>query len=253
MIDTIKVGIPLSESQLNKLLELVASVNQWQWVQYHPQSGDLRFLRLRGIAEADQNSFHRNIHWDIPDRYRTDDTFLTVELSLPKFTYGHNIHLLYGWIDALKDLKKQFEKELHCRFPDVLEWRVRRVDSCYTWRCPSQLTAQNLLDSLKRLRYPRKEPTIRPESIFFKGNTYSLKIYLKLPEFKVHDMKELIKGKANLEWVNHLENLATGVIRIEATLRQKYLERKNIKTIADLVKPITWVEWQLDFEVENFD
>lgn len=265
MIDTIKVGIPLSASQLSKLLKLVANGNRWQWVQFHPKSGDLRFLRLKGVADADQNSFHRNINWDIPDRYTPEltnqetgevdyKTFLTIELSLPKFTYGHNIHLLYGWFDALKDLKKQFEKQLHCRFPDILQWRIRRLDTCYAWRCPSQATAQDLLDSLKRLRYPRKTPTIWNDAIFFKGNTYSLKFYLKLPEFEVHDMKALIKGKANLDWVNHLQKQATGVIRIEATLRQKYLERKGIKTVADLIQPLTWVEWQLDSEKpDNWD
>lgn len=252
MLDTIKVGIPVSQGQHSKLLKTISSGDQWQWVQYQPQSGELRFLRLQGSAEVDKNSYHRNIKWHLPDHYRADEAFLTVELSLPKFTYGHNIHLLYEWINALKDLKKQFEKRLKCRFCDVSEWRIRRVDVCYAWRCPSQETAQGLLDSLKRLRYPRKEPTIYPESILFIGNTYSLKIYLKLPEFRTHDMKELIKSKASLEWVDHLEKLATGVLRVEATLRQKYLDKKGIKAVGDLAKPVHWVEWEDRDEIEDF-
>jgi hypothetical protein len=252
LLDTIKVGVPVSQGQHEKLLKLVSSGDQWQWVQFQPQSGELRFLRLKGSAEVDHNSYHRNINWHLPDHYRADEAFLTVELSLPKFTYGHNIHLLYEWVNSLKDLKKQFEKRLSCRFRDVSEWRIRRVDVCYAWRCPSQETAQGLLDSLKRLRYPRKEPVIYPDSITFTGSTYSFKVYLKLPEFKAHDMKELIKAKASLEWVNHLEKLATGVLRVEATLRQKYLDKKGIKTVGDLAKPVHWIEWEDRDEIEDF-
>lgn len=252
MLDTIKVGIPLSLRQHSKLLKLVSTGDEWQWVQYQAQTGELRFLRLKGSAELEENSYHRKIYWHLPDHYRVDEAFLTIELSLPKFTYGHNIHLLYSWVDALKDLKKQFEKRLKCRFCDVSQWRVRRVDACYAWRCPSQQTAQDLLDSLKRLRYPRKVPTIRSESISFVGATYSFKFYLKLPEFQVHDMKELIKAKANLDWVNHLEKLATGVLRCEATLRQKYLDKKGIKTVGDLAKLIYLVEWRDDLEIEKY-
>lgn len=253
MIDTIKVGIPLSEGQLSKLVNQVQSGESWQWVQWNPQSGELRYMRYKGLAEVDHNSFHRTIYWDIPDHYKPDDTFLTVELSLPKFTYGHNIRLLYGWVDALKDLKRQLQENLHCRFPDVMQWQLRRLDPCYMWQCPSQRTAQGLIDSLKRLRYPRKSPTIQETSIFFKGNTYSVKMYLKLPEFRVHDMKELLKGKALLEWIECLEGKATGVIRFEATLRQKFLSRKGIKTVGDLARDLEQIHWELEAEVEDFN
>lgn len=236
MLDTIKVGIPISESQHQKLLYSCAN-DKPQWVLYHPQSGEIQFLRQRGLLEKDNESFHRDIRWDIPEIYRKGETYLAVELSLPKFWYGHNIRLLYKWIDALIELKKQLQKGLKCRFPVVYEWKVFRVDFCYAWKCSSQETAQNILDSLKRLQFPRKVPTVYRETIQFKGKTYSFKVYLKHPEFLEHDGKTLNKTKANPEWIRHLEVMSTGVLRIEATCRYKYLVRKNIKQVGDLLKP----------------
>jgi hypothetical protein len=74
----------------------------------------------------------------------------------------------------------------------------------------------------------------------FAGTTYSLKFYLKLPEFFAHDRKALLKGNACLDWINHLEKKADGVLRCEATLRRKYLQRNNIDTVADLVSKETY-------------
>lgn len=247
MIDTIKVGIPLTSYQLVKLHKLLSQDEAWKWVQYQPVSGEIRFLRVKGLAHLDRKSFHRDIAWDIPDHYMPHDCCLRLELSVPKFWYGHNVHLLYNFLDALKELKKQLDRQLGCRLTNVLNWKLFRVDICYAWRCPSQQLSQQILNSLKHLHYPRKKPIIYPEAILFAGRTYSLKFYLKLPEFKQHDRKVLLKEKASLEWINHLEELATGVIRCEATLRKQYLKAKGILTIADLIKPNFRLEWSQEF------
>jgi len=234
MIDTIKLGIPLTESQFNKLQQLLLQDENWQWVQFQKSSGELRFLRHRGLAQFDQYSFHRNIYWDIPQNFAPEQCYLTLEFSIPKFWYGHNIHLLYGCVVPLRQLKKLLEVQLHCKFVDVLEWQVWRVDLCYAWRLPSQLIAQQMLDSLKRLNFPYKKPIIYPTSLVFPGKTYSIKFYLKLPEFVQHDRKVLLKDKASLEWINHLEELSKGVLRFESTLRRRFLKRKGINTLEDL-------------------
>lgn len=247
MIDTLKLGIPLTQSQHSKLQQLLIKDENWQWVKFQPSTGELKLIRCRGLAHLDQHSFSRDIRWDVSSVYRPNETFLTLELSVPKFWYGHNIHLLYGFVDALNYLKIILNQELHCRFADVMTWQVWRVDCCYSWRCPSQLIAQQMLDSLKRLHFPRKKPIIYPESILFAGGTYSVKFYLKLPEFLQHDRKVLLKDKASLEWINHLEDLAEGVLRYEATLRRKYLKRKKIETVGDLTKGSTKFEWSQEF------
>lgn len=253
MIDTIKLGIPLTQSQLTKLHKRLADDERWQWVQFQNSTGEIRLTRCRGLAHLDQHSYHREIFWDIPHSYIPDQTFLTLELSLPKFWYGHNIHLLYDFVNVLKFLKKLFENQLHCRFPDVMTWQVWRVDICYAWRCPSQNIAQQLLNSLKRLHFPYKKPIIYPTSIVFVGSTYSIKFYLKHPEFINNDRKALLKDKASFDWINHLEQKALGVFRYEATLRRKFLKRKDIETVGDLSKVFTRLEWSEEFIQNNPD
>jgi hypothetical protein len=247
VIDTLKLSIPLAQSQFNKLQKLLEKDENWQWVKFQPSSGELKLVRCRGLAHLDKHSFHRNIRWDVSQLYISDKTFLTLELSLPKFWYGHNVHLLYDFVSALQQLKKILDKELHCRFPDVMTWQVSRVDCCYAWRCPSEKIAQQILDSLKRLNFSRKKPIIYPETILFVGATYSVKFYLKYFEFIEHDRKALLEDKASLEWINYLEELSKGVLRYEVTLRRQYLKRKNINTVFDLAQISTKLEWSQEF------
>lgn len=259
MLDTIKLGIPLTQKQHEKIQAVAYQSELRQWVLLIPITGELWFRKITGLAEADQDSFHREIRWDIPATYHPrrsklvkgefveiDETFLTVELSLPKFIYGHNIHLLYNFTDAIARLKELLERRFNLKtrgkFVDIGQWQVWRVDCCYAWRTLNQQIAQQVLDSLKHLHYPRKKPIIYPTSIVFVGRTYSIKFYLKLPEFKAHDLKALLKAKASLEWVNHLEQKADGVLRYEATLRRQYLEKQDIRTVADLMRPLVQVE-----------
>lgn len=246
MLDTLKVGIPLTKSQYRRIQIVAANSDRWQWVQCQQSTGELRFRQFSGLAFTDGYSFHRELRWDIPTFY-SEDCKLLLEFSVPKYWYGQNIHLFYDFPAALKELKRSLEGQFglkgKAKLPDVLTWCVLRVDCCYAWRFPSQALAQRFLNSLKRLHFPRKQPVIRSESLFFQGNTYSVKIYLKLPEFKAHDRKELLKAKAALEWVDQCEYLADGVLRFEATLRYRYLKRQGLRTIADLVETSFTVQW----------
>lgn len=246
MLDTLKVGIPLTKSQYRRIQSVAAKSDRWQWVQLQQATGELRFRQYSGLAATDGYSYHRELRWDIPVTYASDSRLL-IEFSVPKYWYGQNIRLLYDFPKALRELKSTLERQFGLRgkgkLPDVLTWLTLRVDCCYAWQFPSQQMAQRFLNSLKRLHFPRKQPVIRPDSLFFQGNTYSVKVYLKLPEFKAHDRKELLKENALLEWVNLCEDLAEGVLRFEATLRYRYLKRQGITTIADLVQTSFTVQW----------
>jgi hypothetical protein len=246
MLDTIRVAIPLSEGQHSKIRSSALVEDKDQWTLFNPISGEMRFLRHRGVIEKDGESYHRDIRWDLPERYYKDKTSLTVELSLPKFFYSHNIRLLYDWTQALQTLKREIEKHFHIRLPSAETWTVQRADICYAWDTPSQRSAQAILDALKRIHYPRKKPIIYDTSIQFTGATYSFKIYLKHPEFIQHDRKVLVAAKARSSWIDRLEKMAEGVIRVEATLRTKYLRRKGITTVADLLALETSAHWDLD-------
>lgn len=247
MLDTLKFGIPLTQNQFNRIRNLALADDRWQWIQLQPSSGEMRFLRVRGLLNLDRESFHRDVAWDIPDYYTPADTFLVMETSLPKLWYGHNISLLYDFTAALGLIKKRLDRQFKTRFPHPSGWRVRRADICYAWRAPTQVIAQKLVDSLKHLHYPRKKPAIYPTSIQFSARTYSLKFYLKATEFKTHDRKALLKSGESLERVDYLESIANGVLRVEATLRYQYLKSRGIKTVADLARPLVEFHWDEEF------
>lgn len=246
MLDTLKVGIPLTQSQHKRIMQMTAKLDRWQWVMMNQGTGELLFRRVSGLASADQNSYHREFRFDVQQTY-SPDCCLTVEFSVPKFWYGHNIHLLYDFTTALKHFKTlledQFGMKGRGKLSDPLTWRVLRADCCYAWRFPSQDLCHRFLDSLKRLNFPRKEPVIYKDAIVFRGNTYTVKIYEKLPEFKKHDLRDMVKRKTPLEFVNYCESIADGVLRFEATLRYRYLKRNGIETVADLAKELIQVHW----------
>lgn len=241
MIDTIKLAIPLTKRQHALIHNSVVSDDQEQWALFNPFSGELRMIRIKGLAQTDQHSFHREIRFDVSPIFVENDTYLWIELSLPKLWYGHNIWLLYGFTKALSLLKERLEIELNLtrknKLPDILTWQVRRLDICYAWKFPSQFTAESYLDSLKHLHFPRKQPVYYSSGLAFIGGTYSLKFYLKLPEFRKHDLPELVKRKYRLEYINDLESRANGILRCEATIRNKYLKREmKVDTVSDLLK-----------------
>jgi len=246
MLDTLKVGIPLTQSQHKRIMQATAKLNRWQWVMMNQATGELQFRRVSGLASTDQNSYHRELRFDVNQSY-SPDCCLTVEFSVPKFWYGHNIHLLYDFTTALKHFKALLEEQFGLKgrgkLSDPLAWKVIRADCCYAWRFPSQELCHRFLDSLKRLHFPRKEPVIYKDAIVFKGNTYTVKIYEKLPEFKKHDLRDMVKRQTPLEFVNHCEAIADGVLRFEATLRHRYLKRNGIQTVADLARELIEVQW----------
>jgi hypothetical protein len=181
-----------------------------------------------------------------------------IEFSLPKYWYGHNVHLLYNFMRALEAIKEGlealFQLKTRAKLPEPHQWNLYRLDVCYAWRFPNEHTAGQYLDSLKHLTYPGRKPDIFPTGILFKGTTYSLKFYLKHPEFKLHDRKELLKSKAAIEWIDHLEAISEGVLRVEATLRRKYLKAKGLLTVASLLEPIHEFHWDAEVsKAEGFD
>jgi hypothetical protein len=251
MIDTIRCLIPLTQSQHKKAIAFVADSDKWHWAMHNPKTGDLILRHYAGSLPSNFDSHHREVRFSVDPNWNADKTFLTVELSLPKFWYGHNISLLYNWRNALELLRSRFNESFRLNTKavicDVHNWILNRVDICYAWRFPSQDTAQSFLDSLKVLKYPRKSPIIYPTSILYKGTTYSMKFYLKYPEFRKHDLQSMIKKGASLEWVEHLEHCASGVLRAEATCRTKFLRRQGIETVSDLLKV------HRSLEIEGFE
>lgn len=235
MIDTLKLQIALTKSQYAKVKREATNFDQWVFLD---SAGEMHFLRRKGLSQIDSPSFHRSIRWDIPGEWNPDDSSLTIELSVPKYWYGHNVRLLYDFYSALCELKRELDRRLHCRLPEPRRWRLLRADFCYAWNVGSERNARLCIDSLKHLHFPRKKPHVYDSSIMFAARTYSIKFYRKHPEFVQHDRKVLLQDcNASPDWVDHWERMAKPIVRYEATLRRQYLKRAGITTVADLLKP----------------
>jgi hypothetical protein len=244
MLDTLKVKIPLNERQYSKVAQQIIDKAVPQWVLYHPKTGEMDFLRVKGLAETDQNSYHRQIRFDLPSSFVEGQTGLVCEFSLPKLHYGHNVSLLYDWLGVLYKFKARLEAQFkltsnrwQLRLPCPETWELLRVDLCYAFQFPNQPSCHKFLESLKRFSYPRKKPIQYDTAILFTGATYSLKVYEKRPEFKAHDAKELAKARANPDWINYLTQKSEGILRVEATLRRKYLKVNGLTDVNGLLKP----------------
>ena len=252
MIDTIKLLIPLTRIQYECIHQIAASTDKDQFAKVNLLSGELKLLRVAGLVETDQHSFHREIRWDVPPLY-IPGCSLVVELSLPKFWYGDNVRLLYEPRKALELLRnylnKVFGLKTRRKFCSVESWKVNRLDVCYTWRFPNQQLAQHFLDALKLQRFPYKEPTTRETSLTFTGgdySTYSAKFYLKLPEFLKHDAKAMRKARAAESEIKFRQQYAEGLLRFEVTLREKWLRRNEIETVADVISPFIQLKFDED-------
>lgn len=249
MIDTIRFQIPLTPTQHTKALHFVSESDRWHWAMHNPKHGEILVRHYAGELPRNSPSYHREIRFSLSPKYYEGDCFLTVECSLPKAWYGHNIKLLYSWKDALEEIRNRFNKclQLHSRsvLPPIKDFIINRLDCCYAWKFPNQSCAQSFLDSLKSLKFPRKSTVIYPTSIFFRGSTYSFKFYLKYPEFRKHDMQEMIKQRIDESWIEYLEHSSLGVLRCEATLRSKYLRRNGVKTVDDLMQAVVSVDLRL--------
>jgi len=239
MIDTIRFGILLDLEQYHHLYNLIHGNDREQWARVRLSTGEIALTRVKGLIDLDQQSFRRDIFWDIPDSFKSEETYFVMELSLPKFWYRHNIWLLHNFWNALDKLKEILENQLQIKFEDWTEWEIFRLDICYAWKCPNEEIARSLLNSIKKLKFPRKKPHIYEDSIMFAAPTYSLKFYLKYPEFMHHDYKTLKKQNIGKDNLRKLQNEAQGVLRCEATLRRQYLKYKDITCIYHLLNGVT--------------
>lgn len=154
------------------------------------------------------------------------DDCIFVEFSVPKYWHGHNV-LLFELKDlplVLDDLKKRLEKTFGVKqFPEYYLWRIQRLDICYAWKFNSNEDARLALATLKPYELPRKDQVIYDTTVWYKGNSFSSKFYLKHEEFLQGDYKELKKWEGG-QFADHILPISNGVLRFEVELRKGKLD-----------------------------
>lgn len=226
MIDTIKFRLRFTDEQyrhfLSKGLELTKKDNKTDTTIF-------RFV----TGEVYVGSFDRKI---TIRAFSQQEVY--IEFSLPKYHYGHNVYLLYQ--SQIVRVVNQFYCDLVHYFGDIPHydgWQIVRLDICYAWRFLNDKIARQMLDQIKKLPMARKKAIIWDDSVMLKGTTYSVKFYMKKPEYYYHDFREL--KKLDIDLAYRILDTAEGVLRYEITLRKKALDYYNegkILYLQDIVK-----------------
>lgn len=221
MIDTIRFRIPL-DPQLYDLFK----AKSIQWSKKNNLTGQTIFATYK--TNVNLGSYDRSINLFLTD---SEPDNARLEFSVPKYYYGHNVKLIY--FDKFHGLLDQLHANIQHLFgycPPVSKWEILRLDICYAWKFQNDLIADSVLQILKSYDYPKKQKILYDSSIMLKGSWYSIKWYLKHPEYYVHDFKELLKKDS--DYAHKIESMSQGVLRFEVTLRKKalqhYLEKRRI-------------------------
>lgn len=214
MIDTIRFSIPIDESVKEAIIKKSEETRK-----IDINSGETKFKFYN--SKLNLGSYDRFINLFISENF---GNYCYLELSLPKFKWGHNIWLIYE--SDFEPLINKLYKELEDYFGIFTPWKkwiVNRLDICYAWKLENQTDAELMLNIMKSFNYKRKHTERYESSVFFKGTSYSIKEYLKKPEFYCHDFQAY--KKSNPEYGYNVLEWCDGVLRFEVTLRKDALKQ----------------------------
>lgn len=209
MIDTVRFLIPVDKKQF-ALIRLKSK----ETMRFNHDTKNIEAHYW--TVSTNLGSFQRGINIFLSDLKQDQ---ISIELSLPKYFYGHNIYLLYE--SQLQEcLSRLFSDlfEYFGSFPDLSLWKVQRLDLCYAWKYRTQEQADQILSTIRSFKYPRKRVSFFDTSVMYIGSSYSVKWYLKAPEFHKHDFREM--KLRDLDRAYQLLGFSEGVLRFEVTLRK---------------------------------
>lgn len=212
MIDTIRFKIPLKFDTYTKIREKSIEITKYN------NATEFEFWKV-STTSVNLGSFDHKINIFIPD---SETCF--IEFSVPKYLNGHNVFLISfkEFLFAISKLHKSLV-ELFNGFPDPIEWEIMRIDLCYAWKFLDQQGAEEILAILQTFDFPKKKKSIYDTSVMYIGASYSLKFYLKNPEYFKHDFK-ILRDNDFLNLAYQQLEISKGVLRFEVSLRKKYLK-----------------------------
>lgn len=139
---------------------------------------------------------------------RSCPPYLVVEGSVHKAMLGHNVYGGPGDVVApVRWLVADMARRMAVELPDGARWRLRRVDWAHMYDLGSVEACQEFVSYLHNVKFPRRKVSrFEDESVMVAGDTTSLKVYHKGPEFQKHDHRRVaqfgdvaaIQGRANM-------------------------------------------------------
>lgn len=177
---------------------------------------------------------------------KIQEPYVQIKASPAKLLQGHNVFgsddIENGAMEMLGYLQQSYPQLT--QMLDITKAWVSHIDVTYSAKTDSNTTAQKVLDYLRNVSngHTRLSKKSFDTSVYWGGATsrlINIKCYLKHDEFmsQYADMQK--KAKANdksamrtLQVMQNpkLMNWLVGLVRLEARLKKRWLERKNIPT-----------------------
>lgn len=216
MIDTIKFFVPIPD------LEVIDEIrrNSIQIKKENLKTGLVEFAIHTSKVEV--GSYNRSVNIRIIDNKYSRG--LLIELSIPKYAKGNNVEMILPseLPTILEKLSQQVTTHLDTPLPHFSTWEIHRLDVCYNWIFSSLEEAKSVMDFLRQIDFPRKKKSIYDTSVMYVGGAYTVKFYLKGPEFTKHDFYDL--KQVDYDWAIDLYTWANKIVRFEVGLKKDYLE-----------------------------
>jgi II/X family phage/plasmid replication protein len=226
LIDTIGLKIPISKDSYEFLLQQMTVTQR-----IDKTTGEIEFEYHNSKLDFSCPSWNHKVMFKATDEYWTyDETsrrpiqvngqpHIVLEFSIPKILFGHNLVsastcLIYS---ALYSVRDNFERVYGILLPMPDDWYCYRLDTCANFILSDERQGRSLISYLQRLNYPRKPKAIYEDTgLYFPSRHHTLKIYLKGPEFKKHDLHRFNNKKKVAEYLY----LAQKEVRVEVEHRK---------------------------------
>lgn len=183
-------------------------------------------------------------------------------VSLCKLVYGENVHMLYNLVAACEVLRWRLVRDFgldDLSVSPVTDWTLSRLDLCYSYRVGAQ-AARRWLAWCGAHSMGRKSTLVYPNSVYYTGTSYTLKWYLKGPEFRRHDAIALVRGGRGPDKVRDLATIADDVLRLEVMVRarglREWFHKREVKvtdvTADKMIERLRFYigKWALGMEAE---
>lgn len=211
MIDTVKFLIPIKDTNL--LLRLKTTLTRFK--KENLQTNEVHFEFYSSQIEL--GSHNRNVN--VMSSNSPQGFF--VEFSVAKYLKDNNVEMIEPkqLEIAIPRLYDELCKHMKYTLPHYSNWPVYKLDVCYNWIFENESSATNAIDFIRLINYPRKKKYTYDTSVMYKGTAYTVKFYLKGPEFLKNDFKK-VKDR---DKAHTLQSWANRILRFEVSLKRQHL------------------------------
>lgn len=217
MIDTVKVYTFISRNIYNKI-KYMSDIK----CMYNINTDHIYYEIVNSSLKGSYDT-NFSVRVSEASKYSMSGYVLELEGSYHKMMKGHNAYDgFYNLQQITLGFKKIVELEYDVKLPNLRHWFLQRIDITKTFNLSTNENVIFYINNFKNMTFPRRKIKFYEDgTLYFSGQTTTLKIYNKLLEFNAHDRARLKKFD-NFDLQN-FENKIQGLVRFECEIKKKKL------------------------------